>query len=275
LVIYADVLVVLNLYINYFLIRTSALLMRREISQKRSVLAALAGAFGALIILLPPLPFPVIFLEKAALCSLITFISFGKQKPADFAVSALFFLTVNFIFAGLMLALWTLVAPYGMFCGNGVCTFNLPLGAVIAFTIAAYCVVKLVRLLSDKRLRTSGICPVRIIHKGYEISLRGLCDTGCELYDPFSGKPIVVCEAEKISGILPEEIRAYLSGEVLENAGLRLVPCKTVSSQTLLPIFKAEKILIKEKAIDAYIGVSRAALGSDIDCVFNPKILSI
>ncbi len=274
MVIYADVLVVLNLYINYFLIRTSALLMRREIPQKRSVLAALAGALGALVILLPPLPFPVIFLEKTALCSLINFISFGKQKPADFAVSTLFFLTVNFIFAGLMLALWTLVAPYGMFCGNGVCTFNLPLGAVIAFTIAAYCVVKLVRLLSDKRIRTSKICPVQIT-LGETLSLRGLCDTGCELCDPFSGKPIIVCDAEKISDILPEEIRAYLSGEIPESAGLRLVPCKTVSSQALLPIFKAEKILINEKAIDAYIGVSRAALGSDIDCVFNPKILSI
>lgn len=274
MVIYADVLVVLNLYINYFLIRTSALLMRREISQKRSVLAALVGALGSLVILLPPLPFLLIFLEKAALCSLITFISFGKQRPVDFASSALFFLTVNFIFAGLMLALWTVAAPYGMFCGNGVCTFNIPLGAVMAFTIAAYCAVKLVRVLSDKRMRTSKICPV-LITRGETLSLRGLCDTGCELCDVFSGKPIIVCEADKISAILPEEVRAYLSGEVLESTGLRLVPCNTVSSQALLPIFKAEKILINEKPIDAYIGVADACLGSDIDCVFNPKILSI
>ncbi len=275
MVIYADVLVVLNLYINYFLIRTSALIMRRGITRKRCVLAALAGAVGSLVILLPPLPFWVVFLEKAALCALITFISFGKQPAADFAVSALFFLTVNFIFAGLMLALETIAAPYSMFCGNGVCTFNIPLGALIAFTIAAYCVVKLVRLFSDKRLRTSRVCPVSIFWGEKNLALRGLCDTGCEIRDIFTGKPIIVCEAEKIREIIPSEICAYLEGQLPDNTGLRLVPYKTVSSESLLPVFKAEKVLINDKPIDAYIGVSTASLGGDIDCVFNPKILSI
>ncbi len=275
MVIYADVLVVLNLYINYFLIRTSALIMRRGITRKRCVLAALAGAVGSLVILLPPLPFWVVFLEKAALCALITFISFGKQPAADFAVSALFFLTVNFIFAGLMLALETIAAPYSMFCGNGVCTFNIPLGALIAFTIAAYCVVRLVRLFSDKRLRTSRVCPVSIFWGEKNLALRGLGDTGCEIRDIFTGKPIIVCEAEKIREIIPSEICAYLEGQLPDNTGLRLVPYKTVSSESLLPVFKAEKVLINDKPIDAYIGVSTASLGGDIDCVFNPKILSI
>ncbi len=275
MVIYADVLVVLNLYINYFLIRTSALIMRRGITRKRCVLAALAGAVGSLVILLPPLPFWVVFLEKTALCALITFISFGKQPAADFAVSALFFLTVNFIFAGLMLALETIAAPYSMFCGNGVCTFNIPLGALIAFTIAAYCVVRLVRLFSDKRLRTSRVCPVSIFWGEKNLALRGLCDTGCEIRDIFTGKPIIVCEAEKIREIIPSEICAYLDGQLPDNTGLRLVPYKTVSSESLLPVFKAEKVLINDKPIDAYIGVSTASLGGDIDCVFNPKILSI
>lgn len=275
MVIYADVLVILNLYINYFLIRASALLMRRHITRKRCILAALAGAVGALVILLPPLPFFVIFLEKAALCSLITFISFGKQKLSDFVVSALFFLTVNFIFAGLMLALESILTPYSMFCKNGVCTFNLSLGAVVAFTVAAYCVIRLVRLFSDKRIRTSQVCRVRIQLGENSLTLRGLCDTGCELIDVFTGKPIIVCEAEKVKTITPKEICTYLGGQIPDNIGLRLVPYKTVSSESLLPIFKADKVFINDKPIDALIGVSSASLGSDIDCVFNPKIISI
>lgn len=230
---------------------------------------------GSLVILLPPLPFWVIFLEKAAICSLITFISFGKQKPLDFAISVLFFLTVNFIFAGLMLALESILTPYSMFCGNGVCTFNIPLGAVVAFTIAAYCVVKLVRLFSDKCIRTSQVCNVRIILGENSLTLRGLCDTGCELCDIFSGKPIIVCEAKKIQSITPEEIHTYLSGQIPDNIGLRLIPYKTVSSESLLPIFKADKVFINDKPIDVFIGVSAATLGNDIDCVFNPKIISI
>lgn len=275
MVIYADVLVILNLYINYFLIRASALFLRRGISRKRCVLGAGVGAVCSLIILCPPLPFPVVFLGKAAVCSLITFIAFGKQKPVDFAVSTLFFLAVNFIFAGLMLALQTFVTPNGIFCGNGICTVNIPLGALAAFTVAAYCVVRLVRLFSDKRLRTNIICPVQIILGESVIPLRGLCDTGCELTDVLSGKPIIVCGEAPIKTIIPKEITEFLDGKIPDAAGLRLVPYKTVSSRALLPLFKADKILINEKPVEAYIGVSTAELGSDIDCVFNPKILSI
>lgn len=271
--VYADVLVILNLYINYFLIRSTVLLLRREVTAKRCLLGALAGAVGALMILLPELPFIVIALEKIALGSLITFVVFGRQKPADFAVCALFFLVVSFIFGGLALALWTFAAPYGMVYANGVFSFNIPLAAIAAFTAAAYFTVKLTRHFSDKRLRRERICSVRILSGSCEITLRGLCDTGNELYDVFSGKPVIVCKSDKLGEIVPKNILDYLGGNIGE--GIRLTPCRTVTSETLLPVFRVEKILIDGKAADAVIGVTENPLGEDIDCVLNPKIISI
>ena len=272
--IYVDVLVILNLYINYFLIRGTALLLRREVSARRCVLGALIGALGSLVILLPELPFIVVALEKTALGSLITFAVFGKQKPSDFAVCALFFLFVSFVFGGLSLALWTFSAPFGMVYGNGAVSFNIPLPAIAAFTAAAYFTVKLVRRFSDRRLRQNRICKVRILSESSEIILRGLCDTGNEMRDIFSGKPIIICECGKITGILPRNILDYLGGN-LTGKGIKLVPCRTAAGETLLPIFKAEKILIDEKAADALIGVTQKTLGEDIDCILNPKIISI
>ncbi|MCH5206366.1 MAG: sigma-E processing peptidase SpoIIGA [Oscillospiraceae bacterium] len=272
--IYADVLVILNLYINYFLIRSTALLLRREVSAKRCLPGALLGALGALVILLPELPFVVVALEKIALGAIITFAVFGKQKPADFAVCALFFLVVSFIFAGLAMALWTFAAPYGMVYANGVFSFNIPLAAIAAFTAAAYFTIRLVRYFSDRRLRQNRICSVMISADGVEVTLKGLCDTGNELRDIFTGKPVIVCELKKISGIVPQNISDYLGGK-FSGEGIRLIPCKTVSSETLLPVFKAEKILIDGKAADAMIGVTQNALGEDIDCILDPKIISI
>lgn len=249
--------------------------MRREISRKRCLLGATMGALGSLVIFLPSMPFVMVLLEKTALCAAITFISFGKQRFSDFAVSGLFFLTVNFIFAGLMLALWTFACPYGMYCENGVCTFDIPLGAVAAFTIAAYFTVKLMRFFSDKRLRAQRICTVKILCEGTVLTLRGLCDTGCEVRDILSGIPIVVCNCMAISDILPYEIRSYLNGECPDMGSLRLVPFNTASSKGLLPVFRVENVLINDKPVDAYVGAAASELGSDIDCVFNPKILSI
>ncbi len=275
--IYADVLVILNLYINYFLIRSTALALRRDASAKRCLLGAFIGALGALVILLPELPFFVVIFWKIALGALITFAVFGKQKPADFAVCALFFLVVSFLFAGLALALWTFAAPYGMICGNGFFTFNIPLAAIAAFTAAGYFIVKLVKFFSDKRLRQTRLCAVKILSdlpESTEISLCGLCDTGNELRDIFSGKGVIICCENKVSEIIPENIRRYLNGDPCSE-GIKLIPCKTVSSEALIPIFKPKKIIIDGKPADALLGVTKNPLGEDVDCILNPKIISI
>lgn len=272
MVVYADVLIILNLYINYFLIRATAMLMRRVCARKRCVLAALAGAVGSLVMLLPELPFAVVVLYKTALGSVIVLIAFGRQKPADFAVCALFFLVVNFIFAGIMLALWTFAAPLGMVCGNGMVYFNIPTAAIIAFTAAAYCAVRLVRFFADKRIHCNKICDVKISLNDRAVTLRGLCDTGNGLCDPFSGKPVVICRFDKISPITPKNVPDYFEGRLSEE--LRVIPCRTISAETLVPIFKAD-ITIDGKTADGFVGVTKNPLGDEVDCVFNPKIISI
>ena len=272
MVVYVDVLIVLNLYVNYFLIRATAMIMRRVCPRKRCVLSAFIGALGSLVILLPELPLPVVALFKIALGALIVFITFGKQKPADLVICVLFFLVVSFTFAGVMVALWTFAAPLGMVWSNGTAYFNIPLSAIAAFTAAAYCAVRLVRFFADKRLHCNRICSVKITAGGSEITLRGLCDTGNELCDLFSGKPVVMCYFDKIAPLAPDEVIGYFDGKLAES--LRVIPCRTVSSETLVPIFKAD-ITIDGKTADGFVGVTKRTLGSDIDCVFNPKIISI
>ncbi len=272
MVVYADVLVILNLYINYFLIRSTALFLRRNISKKRCVLAALIGGSGALVMLLPELPFFVIIAEKTALGALIVFAAFGRQKPADFAVCTLFFLVVSFGFAGIMMALWRFAAPYNMVFSNGVCTFDIPLAALFAFTAAAYCVVKLIRLLSDRKIRSVGISTVKIVKDDKQVSLRGLSDTGNSLCDIFSGKPVIICAADKLANVVPQCVLDYFCGKAAE--GIRLIPCKTVTSESLIPVFRADSVTIDGKPTDAVIGVSKNSLGGDIDCIFDPKIIS-
>lgn len=276
MVVYADVLVILNLYINYFLIRSTALFLRRPISNGRCIAAALAGGLAALVILLPELPFFAVALEKTALGALIVFIAFGKQKLSDFAVCLVLFLMVSFTFAGLMTALWTFAAPYGMAYGNGVCTFDIPLIAIAAFTAAGYCIVRLVRVLSDKRLRCAQIRAVTVRNNGNELTLRGLADTGNSLCDIFSGKPVIICAADKIADIAPKWVFDYFGGNVGDTAeGVRLIPCKTVAAEALMPVFRAEKITIGGKPADAVIGVSKNSLGDDADCIFDPKIIGL
>lgn len=272
MVVYVDVLVALNLYINYFLIRATAVIMNRAVSRKSCVLSALAGALGSLVILLPELPFFAVVLYKITLGLGIVLIAFGIQKKADLAISLLFFLVVSFTFGGVMLALWTFAAPLGMVWSNGSVYFNIPLAAIAAFTAAAYCAVRLVRFIVDRRLHCNRISSVKIASSGCEVELRGLCDTGNELCDLFSGKPVVVCRFERIAPIIPKNVVDYFDGGIPEN--LRVIPCRTLAAEALVPIFKAE-ISIDGRAADGFVGVTKNPLGDGVDCIFNPKIISI
>lgn len=273
MVVYADVLVALNLYINYLLLYATALILRRGFSRKRFVLSAFIGALGALVILAPPLGIAVSVLYKIALGAVITFIAFGRQKPSDFAVCALFFLLMNFIFAGVINAMWALFSPLGMIYENGVFYFDIPFTAIIAFTAGAFFLIKLVKFISEKLSNKEKICDVTICSNKSEITIKGLCDTGCEAKDLFTGTPVIICRLEKIRGVTPQTVKDYFVGIPVER--IRLIPCITIADETLLPIFKADRILINGKQANALIGVSRAELGENIDCVFNPKIISL
>lgn len=282
--VYIDVLLIFNLYINYFLISSTALVMRRKVSPKRRLLAAAVGALGSLIILLPPLPFFVTVLIKSAVGALVTFAAFGRQMPSDFAVCMLFFLLISFAYGGLMLALWHFAAPLGMVYENGTAYFNIPIGAAAIFTAAGYAAVRAVRYFADRRIKCVESTPVTISVGSHSVTLSGFPDTGNALTDIFSGKPVIICSRETISDIIPAEINEYLSGNSggissavsqTLSGGIRLLPCRTVGSESLIPIFPADNITVGGKAADALIGVSREKLGNSTDCIFNPKIISI
>ncbi len=275
--VYIDVLLIFNLYINYFLVSSTALVMRRCVPAKRRLLAAAAGALGALIILLPPLPFYVTVLIKTAVGAAVTFAAFGRQKPSDFAVCILFFMLMSFAFGGLMLALWHFAAPFGMVYENGTAYFDIPIGAAALFTAAAYGAVRAVRYIADRRIKCAESLPVTICASGRSVSLKGFPDTGNSLTDIFSGKPVIICSRDRISEIIPAEINGYLSGENAAelSGGIRLLPCRTVGSESLIPVFAVDRITVGGKNADALVGVSRETLGNDMDCIFNPKIISI
>lgn len=272
LVIYADVLLAVNLYINYFLLRGTSLLLRRKLAPLRCLCAAAVGAAFSLALMLPELHPALSVLIKLAAGVLVTLTAFGVQKRIDFLLSALCFLAVSFAFAGGMAALWSFAAPLGMYCNNGCVYFDIPIGAAAVITAALYGGFRLARLIIDRRkpaLRET----VTIRAGGKEAVLDGLGDTGNCLRDSFSGKPVIIASAEKLREILPQNVLSYLSGKSDGLDGIRLVPCSTVTSEGVIPVFPAE-VLVGGAPVEALVGVSRQKLPG-ADCIFDPGIIPL
>ena len=270
MVIYVDVLLVVNLYINYFLIRGTALVLRRSIPPVRIIAAAAVGAAGSLLILAPDIH-PVLCAVIRILAGvIITLTAFGRQKKVDFLINVLAFLLVSFVFGGAMNVLWELAAPECMFMRNGTAYFDIPIIAAAAVTAAVYGCFRLFRYIADRR-KPQSRAVVRIRANGGEVTLDGLADTGNSLRDCFTGKPVVITSMNKASGVIPEQVANYLSGGSDGLEGLRLTPCRTVTSAGVVPVFPAE-VLINDKPADALVGVVREEL-TGADCIFDPNII--
>ena len=271
LVIYIDVLLVVNLYINYFLVRGTSIMLRRKVSPLRVILASAVGAVGSLLILVPDLNPILCVLIKIALGIGITFAAFGRQNKIDFIISSLSFLVVSFIFGGAMTALWNIAAPAGIFVRNGTAYFDIPIIAAALFTAALYGGFRVFRTIIDRR-KPQSHAVVRIRNGAAEVTLDGLADTGNSLRDSFTGKPVVITSIGKVAEISPPQVTNYLNGcsEGLE--GLRLAPCHTITSEGVVPVFSAE-VLINEKPADVLVGVTREPI-SGADCIFDIKYAS-
>lgn len=268
MIIYADVLLAVNLYINYFLLRGTSLLLQRRITPLRCLSAAAVGAAFSLVLMLPELHPALSVLIKLTSGVAVTLVAFGFQKRIDFVLETLCFLAVSFSFAGGMAALWNLAAPLGMYCNNGCVYFDIPIGAAAVITAALYGGFRLARFIIERRkpaLREK----VTIRNNGHSVTLDGLGDTGNCLRDSFSGKPVIIASAEKLRDILPENVLNYLSGNSAGIEGIRLVPCSTVTSEGVIPVFPAE-ILIGGVPAEALVGVSRNTLPG-ADCIFDPE----
>lgn len=270
LVIYVDVLLVVNLYINYFLIRGTALILRRSVTPHRVIFASAVGAAGSLLIFVPCLHPAVCVLIKILLGAAVTLAAFGIQEKIDLLICALTFLVVSFIFGGAMNALWELAPPAGMFMRNGTAYFDIPIIAVALFTAALYGGFRLLRVILDRR-KPQSHAVVKIRSGDAEVTLDGLADTGNSLRDGFSGKPVVIASMDKVADVAPMNVLNYLSGSSEGLEGLRLAPCRTVTSGGVIPVFPAE-VLINEKPADALVGVTREPL-SGADCIFDPNII--
>ena len=78
--IYLDVLIVLNIYVNFFLLRATARFTHTPLKTSRCVLSSVLGSLFSLTIFLPVSNFFITLLIKLAAAAVITAMAFGVKN---------------------------------------------------------------------------------------------------------------------------------------------------------------------------------------------------
>lgn len=276
MVIYVDVLFLINLYVTYFELLAVSAFTHMKIRSLRMVLASAVGGAAAFVIFLPQ-ELPIISAAiKIASCVIITLAAFGWRGGKAFVKNIIWLLLVNFIFAGIMLAVWLFAAPMEMLYSNGAVYFDIDFFTILFCTCAAYFTIRGVRYLLDKNGRADGRYMILIENNGGKVTLNALSDSGNGLVDWFSGLPVIICRKNACADISPPEISHANTEEYIK--GVRVLPFSTVNARGYVYAFKADKIVIsevksgKEYSVNALIGISPDSL-QEYDAIFNPKIL--
>lgn len=284
MVIYLDVLILINLYVTYFQILAVSVFTHRKSVWYRKLSAAGIGAVASLSIFIPQEMVLTLTLLKIFLCALIAFVAFGYTGFRAYAVSVLFLMLVSFVFSGLMLCVWLFAAPMKMLFINGTVYFGIDTMTIILSTCAAYGVVRIIRYILDKNGKTDGKYTVIIKNNGRECRLSALADSGNGIVDCFSGLPVIVCRRDMCADVSPPAIDMIENNSDISEIGtqmikgVRIMPFSTVGKGGLICMFKAESVVIDDETneekypVNALIGI---VIGGrqEYEAIFNPKIL--
>ncbi len=275
MIVYADVLIFLNLIINYFLLMATAKILRKSPKTLRLILGALFGAVSSLYIFLPQSPFILETFFKVLISAVICLIAFGFRRIKAYLKSVGVLFCVTFLFGGIMYAMWLLFSPNGMVINNSVVYFDISLIALISFTVAGYIIFSLCFKIFSKASPFAENCEITLFADSKSVEISAVVDTGNSIEDVFSSGEIIIAD-RKIAQTLfcCDNFESNKSTE----SRYRLLPCSTVSGRDVLEGVRCDRAEIKyqnskvvlEKPI---LAISKTAMPDGNDAIINPKIL--
>ncbi len=265
MVIYLDILFLVNAIVTYLLIISTAVILKVHIARWRVFISSFAGGVYSFSIFLNINPIFGFFI-KTAVCFILVIISFGFRGIKQILKNSMVFLAVNFVFAGIILAASYIFKSNDFYSNMYVSYININPVVLIVFAVIAYILVFIFEKYILTYINRSKFYCVSVYISGREYKLNAYMDTGNSLTEPFSGNPVIIIK----SGIIDFKSIAFK----------RVIPYEVLNTSGILSAVKPEKIKIcwDNKFVetsDVYIAENDNLLrNSNYDLILNPRVLS-
>lgn len=259
--IYIDVLITVNIFIDFFLILCTKKSLHISASHLRMILGSLLGGVLSLAALAPRLAFGVNLLADVLGAAAIVFAVFGKCSIKTYIKRVFVFFSYSFSFCGIMLFFCQVFKPPGMAVYNDVIYFNISPVVLIILTLLCYYILKLIKRVS-KGAGGGGVCNIEIDVKNKKLCFCAMIDSGCSLKEPFSGDFVIVAEKEAIENYVPE------------SNNTRVIPFGSLGGEGIIKGFKPDKITIDGIRTDnnVYIGICENVIKGDVKALIPREL---
>ncbi len=275
LIVYADVLIFLNLIVDYFLLLVTGKIIGKSVKTIRIVLSALIGSISSLYIFLPQQTVFLEFVFKMAICAILTVSCFGFGNFKSFFRNTGVLFIVTCAYAGLMFAFWIIFKPHGMVINNSVVYFNISPTVLVVCSVGGYILFTILSRVFARQSKFSKKCNITVFAKDRNIKLDAIVDTGNSIEDAFSESEIIITNRGQVESL-------FGSTDCESNSDLklryRILPCSTVSGYDTLEGFRCDRAEIvsddkKTVVQKPILAISKTNLNDGYNAIVNPKIL--
>lgn len=276
LIVYADILIVLNLIVDYFLLLAVCKIVKCRVSLLRMLLGSVIGSVSSLYIFLPQSNFIIETLIRALVCGLMILTVFGFNSLKTFIKNSGILFLVTCGYGGIMIAIWFIFKPNGMVVNNSVVYFDISPFILITASVITYLLFVLFSAIFRKTASFAEKCEITVFADNSSINITGMVDTGNSIEDLFCSSEVIIVDKRCVKSL-------FGSTDVLNNEQLRLryrlMPCGTVAGGSLLEGYRCDRAVIKDaehtiKLNKPIIAVSKVSLNDDYSAIVNPRIFS-
>ena len=241
MVIYIDLLILLNFLYDYLIMYIVSIVLKRKLNKKRLIISSLIGELSILFLIIN-LNYILIIILKIILSIIMNITTFNYKNLIYTIINISYFYMISIILGGFIYY----------------CYLNNINHIIIMILIPILLTIYIIQ--NNLRYKYNNYYNIVInINNKHKLNVVSYLDTGNNLVDPISLKPIIVINKELINF----NIKYYT-----------LVPIQVLNNNLLLKCIKIKNIQINNKIINnVMLGISDTKINIDgVDCLLNNKL---
>ena len=254
--VYLDLVMILNFAIDFILLLTVSIILKRNVSITRVMFGAFIGGISILLLFFN-MNSILIFLFKLIISIFMILITFG-YRTIKYTLINLLYLYMSSIILGGFLYLLNLEFSYK---NIGIIFFNNGLSINFIFLIIFSPIILYIYIKQTKNLRYnySNYYNIEIKIKNKTYKYVGYLDSGNVLVDSLTKKKVILIDKRKILFNIKE---------------FRLIPYVGVNGNNMIKVIKIDKLIFNNKEYDdVLLGIMDKISLDGVDVILNRKLL--
>ncbi|MBQ6928800.1 MAG: sigma-E processing peptidase SpoIIGA [Oscillospiraceae bacterium] len=276
MIIYIDVLIIVNFVITYFTLISAAIVSGYTYSRSRVVVSSAIGAFFCLYIFVQSNSFFVDTAVKVTSLLLCSLMAYWQGKIKGYFIQTVCFAGLNIMVTGAVMALSVksrMIYSNNMF-------YYMDINPLILVTASVFIYAAAVGFSALKeQFSADKMYMMNVEFKDFSLeNINAFYDSGLKIKDIVSNKDVLLISFENVRDKLPEKLNTdiykFLKEEYTD-IKTNFVPVffNTISGDGMMPALKAEKIKLEQKEIrNILVAFVDNGFGENITAIFGTDI---